>query len=161
VVGYGPIGETLCRLLRDRGIDPTIIELNPDTVHRLRAEGQDVIYGDASHEEVLASAGVAGAGNLILTAPASPRTAETIRAARQINPGIQVLARAAYLGEIPLIRQVGANEVFSGEGEVALAMTEYILVQLGATPEQMDRERERVRADLFRGSDKGGPDGRR
>jgi len=39
--------------------------------------------------------------------------------------------------------------VFAGEGEVALAMTEHILGFLGATPEQMDRERQRVRQDVF------------
>ena len=30
--------------------------------------------------------------------------------------------------------------MFSGEGEVALSMTEFLLRQLGATPEQIDRE---------------------
>lgn len=44
---------------------------------------------------------------------------------------------------------MGADRVFTGEGEVALAMTEYMLTGLGATPEQIDRERQRVRADLF------------
>ena len=39
--------------------------------------------------------------------------------------------------------------MFAGEGEVALALTEAILSRLGATPEQMDRERSRVRAELF------------
>jgi len=29
-------------------------------------------------------------------------------------------------------------------------MTEYILAVLGATPEQMDRERQRVREEVFR-----------
>jgi len=32
---------------------------------------------------------------------------------------------------------------------VAITMIEYILQQLGATPEQLDRERQRIRADLF------------
>ena len=31
-------------------------------------------------------------------------------------------------------------------------MTEAVLRELGATPEQIDRERERARADLFGGS---------
>jgi monovalent cation:H+ antiporter-2, CPA2 family len=39
--------------------------------------------------------------------------------------------------------------VFSGEGEVALALTEAILHRLGATPDQIDRERERVHQELF------------
>ena len=35
------------------------------------------------------------------------------------------------------------------EAEVALAMNERVLVGLGATPEQLDRERSRVRRSLF------------
>ena len=45
---------------------------------------------------------------------------------------------------MPPLRSAGAEQVFSGEGEVALAMTEAVLRRLGATPEQIDRERARV-----------------
>ncbi|MBA3948466.1 MAG: hypothetical protein H0X44_00795 [Acidobacteria bacterium] len=45
-------------------------------------------------------------------------------------------------------RQAGADRVFSGEAEVALAMTEAMLGRLGATAEQIDRERARVRAEI-------------
>ena len=67
-----------------------------------------------------------------------------------MNPNIRVLARSYYLRETAIMHDAGADEVFSGEGEVALAMTEYILGVLGATPEQMDRERRRVREEVFR-----------
>ena len=50
---------------------------------------------------------------------------------------------------MPELREAGADVVFSGEGEVALSMTEFLLRQLGATPEQIDRERARIRSDLF------------
>ena len=43
----------------------------------------------------------------------------------------------------------GAEQVFAGEGEVALAMTEAVLRRLGATPDQIDRERARVREELM------------
>lgn len=148
VVGYGPIGQTVTRLLAQRGIEPTVIELNVDTARRLRQEGVHAIYGDASQREILESAGLERAFSLILTAPATAESTEMIRVAREINPGLQVLARSAFHGETANIRSAGATHVFSGEGEVALAMTEYILQQLGATPEQLDGERERVRAFL-------------
>ncbi|MGJ5817753.1 cation:proton antiporter [Paludibaculum fermentans] len=148
VVGYGPIGQTVTRLLAQRGIEPTVIELNVDTARRLRQEGVHAIYGDASQREILESAGLERAFSLILTAPATAESTEMIRLAREINPTIQVLARSAFHGETAGIRSAGATHVFSGEGEVALAMTEYILQQLGATPEQLDGERERVRAFL-------------
>lgn len=57
--------------------------------------------------------------------------------------------RTAYLRENDELIAAGADRVFSGEGEVALAMTESILRDLGAVPEQIDRERQRVREELF------------
>ena len=148
VVGYGPVGQTVTRLLRDNDIVPTVIELNRDAVRRLREAGIAAVYGDASHRETLQSAGVDRAGSLILSAAGMHASAEIIRLARELNPAIRILARAVYVHELPALRQAGAEAVFSSEGEVALAMTEAILYALGATPEQIDRERARVHADL-------------
>jgi len=47
------------------------------------------------------------------------------------------------------LRAAGADAVFAGEGETALAMSAYLMRELGATDEQIDRERERVRKELF------------
>jgi CPA2 family monovalent cation:H+ antiporter-2 len=47
------------------------------------------------------------------------------------------------------MRRAGAETVFSGEGEVALALTEAILGGLGATRDQIDRERARVHAQFI------------
>jgi CPA2 family monovalent cation:H+ antiporter-2 len=148
VVGYGPVGQTVTRLLQENNIEPTIIELNRDTVRCLREAGVSAVYGDASHRGILQGAGVGSAGSLILSAAGLHASAEMIRLARGLNPAIRILARAAYVRESPALHQAGAEYVFSGEGEVALAMTEAILRALGATPEQIDRERERVHRDL-------------
>jgi monovalent cation:H+ antiporter-2, CPA2 family len=153
IIGYGPIGQTLTRLLRENEVEPTIIELNLDTVTRLRAAGIPAVYGDGNHPETLRQAGLAGAGTLILSASEFRGGEEVIRRAKEINPDVRVIARAAYLRERAGLRKAGADVVFAGEAEVALAMTESVLRELGATPEQIDRERERLRADLFGGSE--------
>ena len=140
----------MTRLLRENGIEPTIVELNMDTVRQLRQEGIAAIYGDATQRETLEGAGVAGAGSLILTSAGMGSSAEVIRMARELNPGIRVLARAAYLRDLPALRKAGADIVFTGEGEVALALTEAILHRLGATPEQIDRERYRAHTRAVR-----------
>ena len=149
VVGYGPIGKTVSRLLRDGGIEPVIIETNLDTAHRARNQGLRTLYGDAAHADILEAAGIDSAVALILSASTTEHTAEIIRIARKINPGLRIIARANYLREADAMRTAGAEAVFAGEGEVALAMTEHILGFLGATPEQMDRERQRVRQEVF------------
>jgi CPA2 family monovalent cation:H+ antiporter-2 len=149
VIGYGPTGRTVVRLLQGNGIVPTVIELNIDAVRVLRAEGVDAIYGDANRPETLEAAGVAKAGTLILGSAGMANSAEVIRAARELNPHIRVLARAPYLRDVASLREAGANTVYSGEGEVALAFIEEILDSLGATPEQIDRERARAHRELF------------
>ena len=62
IVGYGPTGRTVVRLLRDNGIESAVVELNMDTVRRLRDEGSDAVYGDATKQDTLEAAGVAHAG---------------------------------------------------------------------------------------------------
>jgi CPA2 family monovalent cation:H+ antiporter-2 len=149
VVGHGPIGRAVARLLRERGIEPTIIEMNMDTYRRLRSEGGAPVYGDANQREVLEQAGIVAADSLILSASGSAGSVEAIRKAREMNPGIHVVSRVDYAGQMEWLREAGADEVFSGEGEVALAITDSILRRLGATPGQMDEERARIRAELF------------
>ena len=148
VVGFGPTGRTLMRLLKDNGIESSIIELNMDTVRELREEGIQAVYGDASHRVTLEEAGLADARHLILTADVG-NSEDVIREARDMNRQIHVLARTNHLRGLAALRAAGAESVFSGEAEVALAMTEAILQRLGATAEQVDRERERVHSELL------------
>jgi CPA2 family monovalent cation:H+ antiporter-2 len=149
VVGYGPVGRTLTRLLRENEVQPTVIELNLEVVQRLKKQGIDAVYGDASQRETLNGAGVDKAGTLILSASNVSGSPEVIRLARELNPDIHVLSRSNYVAEIALLRKAGADIVFSGEGEVALAFTVAVLNELGATAEQIDRERERVHQELI------------
>jgi CPA2 family monovalent cation:H+ antiporter-2 len=148
VVGYGPTGRTLTRLLDANGLEPCVIEMNIETVRGLREQGICAVYGDATLRQTLEAAGAPTARSLILTADVD-NAREVIRLARELNPRLQVLARTAYLRDLDSLKTAGADLVFSGEGEVALALTAAILHRLGATPEQMDRERERVHQELF------------
>ncbi|MFM9059121.1 MAG: cation:proton antiporter [Planctomycetaceae bacterium] len=143
VVGYGPVGQTVCQLLLDNGIEPTVIELNLDTVRRLRAFDVRAVYGDASRPETLAEAGVGRARHLVLTAGAAG-VEEVVRRAKELNPAIHVLARSQYVRELPRPHGAAAEDAFADEGEVALALTARILERLGATAEQIDRERRRI-----------------
>jgi K+:H+ antiporter len=147
IVGYGPTGRTVTRLLKDNDIEPTVIELNADTTRRLRDEGVRAVYGDAAHRATLEAAGVPEAGALILSTDVEG-AAEVIRTARELNPELRVLARTSHLRQLEALRRAGAQTVFSGEGEVALALTEAILDRLGATRDQIDRERARVHAEF-------------
>lgn len=149
VVGHGPVGRTLVRLLRENEFHPVVVEMNVDTVQFLRATGTEAYYGDASHIDTLRAADIRNADILILSSSGFPMGDLVIRNARELNPGIHILARTTYLTESEALLRAGADGVFSGEGEVALSMTESILASFGATAEQIERASERTRRELF------------
>jgi CPA2 family monovalent cation:H+ antiporter-2 len=148
VVGYGPTGRTVVRLLRENRLEPTVVDLNVDAVRVLREAGVDAVYGDASRPDTLQAAGMDTAGILVLASAGLADAADVIRQARDVNPGVRIVARAEYLRDLPALRHAGADTVYAGESEVALAFVEDILQRLGATAEQIDRERERAHRDL-------------
>ena len=147
VAGYGPTGRVLCRILRDNAIDVVVVEMNIDTVRALREAGEQVIHGDVAQAEVLVHAGLADADALIVSSP-SISARDVLRAARDVHPGIRMLAHTASLREARTLRAEEAVAVFSGEGEVALTMSMYLMRVFGATEEQMVREGRRIRAEL-------------
>ena len=130
-------------------MQPVVIELNLETVRLLGGRGILAIYGDARHRQTLIEAGIETAAALALTSSDSEGIAETIRYARELNPRIRIIARTTYAFETAAIRRDGVDAAFSSEGEVALAMTEFLLGQLGTTAEQVDRYRDRLRADFL------------
>ena len=148
VVGYGPVGRTLCRILRDNGFEPVVIEMNMKTVEELLESGVAAVYGDAVYPNILEAAGIVDAKGLVIAASSVPY-AEVVQAARELNPDIQIVTRSIYLKEGKALRSMGANAVFSGEGETALAMATYLMEGLGATEEQISQECARIRKELF------------
>lgn len=149
VIGYGPVGQTMSNLLRRNSIIPTIIEMNLDTIQRLKAAGHPAVYGDATHRDTLVKAGIKSAQTLILSSSTTERGVHIVQSARELNPELEIFVRVPYLRERPHYLKAGAREVYADEGEMAMAMTEAILTGLGATLEQIDRERAELRTSFF------------
>jgi CPA2 family monovalent cation:H+ antiporter-2 len=147
LVGYGPVGQVVRRLLEERGTIITVIDLNLETIRRLREKGFGAIYGDVLRPGTLDEAGIETAGTLILSADIAD-AAEIIRQARLLNPGIRVLARCAHLRDAAELQRAGADVVAAGEAEVGVALAEAVtageLKDLGKTAEQRDAVRRRL-----------------
>jgi CPA2 family monovalent cation:H+ antiporter-2 len=146
LIGHGPVGKTVRRILLERDAIVTVIELNLETVRRLRAEGIPVVYGDVLRPGTLEEAGVATASSLILSVEVED-AAELIRQARSVNPELRVLARCAHLRDVPALRRAGATVIAAAEAEVALALAE--LLDGEGSPGDFAARRELMRERLY------------
>jgi CPA2 family monovalent cation:H+ antiporter-2 len=132
VVGYGPVGRTVDRLLREAGMTTVVIDMNLDTVAELRREGRTAVYGDASREAILEGAGAAIASHVVLTLPQSTDRAAIVATARTLNPRVKTFVRARYLREREDLEQVGATAAIFEEAEAAVALAKLVLADSGA-----------------------------
>ena len=145
VVGYGPVGRSVDEALRQAGTRTVVIDLNMDTVAAIRAGGQQAIFGDASHADILKQAGAQRASHLIVTLPHSVNRTPMIAAARQLNPDCRIFVRARYLRERDDLEQVGTSAVCFEEVEAAAALTSLVLADLGAQPARIEEHARRAR----------------
>jgi K+:H+ antiporter len=148
LVGYGPVGTIVHRLLADRGSDVTVIDFNLQTVRELRARDVKAIYGDVLRSGTLDEAGVARAGSLVLSADVEDAP-EIVRQARLLNPALRVMVRCAHLRDAAALRRAGADVVAAGEAEVGVALAEAVTADEGLDPAAAAARRELLRERLY------------
>jgi CPA2 family monovalent cation:H+ antiporter-2 len=148
IVGYGPVGRTVDGILRGRGQETVVVDLNMDTVQALQREGRLALYGDAYNIEVMHQA-LPRASHLLITLPHSANRNPLIVAAKLINPQIKVFVRARYIAEKQELAQAGADGACYEEAEAAVALAKLVLFDRGADPETVRREAVRIRQEFI------------
>jgi len=127
IAGYGLNGKNLARVLRETGIQYIVVELNPDTVRLEKQNGEKIIYGDISREEIIKIAGIDRA-NVIVYAISDPLiTKISLKIAKSLNPHIYALVRTRYINEVDELKKLGADEVIPEEFETALQIFRKVL----------------------------------
>ena len=144
IVGYGPVGQTACRILKEFGVRPVVVDLNLDTIKRLEKLGELAVYGDASQRDILEAAGIMQAKYLLVTVPEVLVRTVVILAAKDLNPELRVFVRARYIQERAWLEEVGATEVITEEAETAVGLAVILLREVGADEEHIRSEIRRI-----------------
>ena len=148
VVGYGPVGRTVERLLQKNGLDTVVIDMNMGTVLQIQKRGSKAIYGDASHATLLEEAGIGEASHLVVTLPHSTNRVPLVTSARQMNPDVRILVRSRYLSEHHELEGAGADWICIEEEEAAVALAQAVLCEAGVHPQVAEREAAKLRREL-------------
>ncbi|MFQ5962616.1 MAG: NAD-binding protein, partial [Candidatus Methylomirabilales bacterium] len=149
IVGYGPTGRNLSRVLKATQISYCILELNGETVRRMRAKGEPIYYGDVSSQEILKHLGIEHARSLVvaISDPASIRRAT--RLARELNPHLYILVRTRYDVEIDELYRLGADEVIAEEFETSIELFARVLRRYHLPRTVIGEQVEKVRREKY------------
>lgn len=136
VIGFGPVGKTISKILLQKKLNVTVIEMNIDTVKKIKLKNIPelrAIYGDATRSDILSSAAIETAEAIVISTPLAP-TQEITEIAKSLNSRIKILAHTTYSKEAKELRKNNSDLIVrSGEGSVALALAREVFTIYGST----------------------------
>jgi len=119
--GYGVVGKQLHEELAKAGVPCLIIELNVDTVRKLKRQGVPVLFADATHRETWDLARVQSARLVAFTFPDAAGAINSLAHLREQAPNVPVIARVKFAADADALRDAGATRVVFDEVESAAA----------------------------------------
>jgi CPA2 family monovalent cation:H+ antiporter-2 len=128
VAGYGRSGRAVARVLKGAGIPFIAVELNHGVFREVAVDGFTGVWGDITSEQVLTAAQIKSARIVLLALPERDTVYLAVTRARQLNPAIIVVARAARPHHVAELRSLGVNTVVQPEFEGGVEMARQALV---------------------------------
>lgn len=146
IVGAGVLGTHVANVFKETGITYRMIELNRDTVVRLRERGEPVISGDITDVETLTRGGVRDAAVVIVAINNAMALVRGVEIIRRMRPDVQIIVRSRYLQDCASVRDKGADLIIVEEFESSISVFTHVLEYLGAAPELIEQQEARMRA---------------
>ena len=127
IIGFGINGRNLARVLKESGIPYVVLEINANTVKKMKKKGEPIYYGDGTSSEILHKMGVSMAKMLVIAISDAAATRRIVQIARHENPGIHIIVRTRYIAEVDDLIKLGANEVIPEEFETSIEIFSRVL----------------------------------
>ncbi|HVP35422.1 MAG TPA: potassium channel protein [Terriglobales bacterium] len=113
ICGYGKVGQQIYSEFSSRQVSSTIVEKDPAIAEKAIRDGVLVIQGDSTLDSVLEEAGIRRAKGLISAVASEADNVVISLSARELNPGIFIVARADTAESEKKLLRAGANRVIS------------------------------------------------
>ena len=127
ICGCGDIGREVATELRQAGRKFVVIDQKPEDSELARDSSVHIIKGNAIDEEVLTEAKIERAEGLIAALPTDEANVFVVLTARQLNPSLKIVSKAAEQSTVKKLMKAGANRVISPKEIAGRRMAALIL----------------------------------
>jgi len=127
IVGFGLVGRNLALVLKEVNIPYVVLELNIDTVMKMKEKGEPIYYGDGTSKDILRKLGIKRANLLVIAISDPAATRRMVSIARNENKKLNIIVRTRYLAEVDELKNLGANDVIPEEYETSIEIFSRVL----------------------------------
>ncbi|KIT16554.1 monovalent cation:proton antiporter-2 (CPA2) family protein [Jannaschia aquimarina] len=142
IAGVGRFGQVVHRMLRGAGVRAVVLDRDVETIRTMRRFGVKTYLGDPTRPDVLKAAGLERAKVLVIALDDRAAAVRMTKMALEMNPGIEVIARAYDRVHVYELYRAGARQIVREMFDSSLRAGRYALERLGWTETEAYEARE-------------------
>lgn len=127
ICGFGRVGQTVSRFLKQESIDFVAIDIDPLRTTRAREAGENVLFGSSRQSELLHAAHLSEAKLVVIAFGEDKQSLEVIQKVRDLSPNVPILVRTRNDDQLAILQDAGANEVVPETLEGSLMLVSQVL----------------------------------
>ncbi|GLX79854.1 potassium transporter [Thalassotalea insulae] len=127
ICGFGRIGQTVSRFLKQESIDFVAIDIDPLRTTKAREAGENVLFGSSRKTELLEAAKLSKAKLVVIAFGEDKQSIEVIQKVRSLAPDVPILVRTRNDDNLERLQLAGANQVVPESLEGSLMLVSQVL----------------------------------
>jgi len=127
ICGFGRVGQTVSRFLKQENIDFVAIDIDPLRTSKARDAGENVLFGSSRQAELLHAAHLSQAKLVVIAFGEDKQSLEVIQKVRTLSPDVPILVRTRNDDQLDLLQDAGANQVVPEILEGSLMLVSQVL----------------------------------
>jgi CPA2 family monovalent cation:H+ antiporter-2 len=132
VCGYGNTGQDIVRRLEENSIAYVVVEMDLKLVEQGKAQGRNIVFGNAAQKTVLENVDIKNASSVIVAIDNFAKLQMVVEIVHQIRPGIDIVARVENQMQKDVLGDFNLKHVVSNSKVMAdLLVDEALSCKLG------------------------------
>ncbi|QDP01867.1 monovalent cation:proton antiporter family protein [Thalassotalea sp. PS06] len=127
ICGFGRVGQTVSRFLKQENINFIAIDIDPVRVTEAREAGENVLFGSARQAEVLHAANIEQAKLVVVSYGEPEQSFDVVQKVRSLSEHVQILVRTRNDDALTKLQEAGATEVVPESLEGSLMLVSQVL----------------------------------
>ena len=149
ICGFGRIGQTVSRFLKQESIDFVAIDIDPLRTTKAREAGENVLFGSSRQAELLHAAKLSKAKLVVIAFGEDKQSLDVIQKVRALAPKVPILVRTRNDDQLDELHAAGANEVVPESLEGSLMLVSQVLSLSGVPFSRIVRRVQKERKNHY------------
>lgn len=149
ICGFGRIGQTVSRFLKQDSIDFVAIDIDPLRTRTAREAGENILFGSSRQTEILNAAHLNQAKLVVVAFGEDKQSLEVVQKVRSLSPDVPILVRTRNDDNLDALHEAGANEVVPESLEGSLMLVSQVLSLTGVPFSRIMRRVQKERKNHY------------